>query len=117
MTPHNRERMRTAYTVSVDARDGITTGISAADRARTVRTLADSATEPFDLVQPGHVFPLRYREGGVLVRPGPHRGGRRPGPAGRADPGGRAVRAGQRRRHDDARPAAARRSPTSTGWR
>jgi len=70
MTPHNRERMRTAYTVSVDARDGISTGISAADRTRTVRTLADSATEPFDLVQPGHVFPLRYREGGVLVRPG-----------------------------------------------
>jgi 3,4-dihydroxy 2-butanone 4-phosphate synthase / GTP cyclohydrolase II len=70
MTPHNRERMRTAYTVSVDARDRITTGISAADRAHTVRVLADSATEPQELVQPGHVFPLRYREGGVLVRPG-----------------------------------------------
>ena len=70
MTPHNEERMRTAYTISVDARDGITTGISAADRAHTARVLADSATEPFDLVQPGHVFPLRYREGGVLVRPG-----------------------------------------------
>jgi 3,4-dihydroxy 2-butanone 4-phosphate synthase/GTP cyclohydrolase II len=70
MTPNNRERMRTAYTVSVDARDGITTGISAADRAHTVRVLADSATEPSELVQPGHVFPLRYREGGVLVRPG-----------------------------------------------
>lgn len=70
MTPHNRERMRTAYTVSVDARDGISTGISAADRSRTVRALVDSATEAFDVVQPGHVFPLRYREGGVLVRPG-----------------------------------------------
>jgi 3,4-dihydroxy 2-butanone 4-phosphate synthase/GTP cyclohydrolase II len=70
MTPHNRERLRTAYTVSVDARDGITTGISAADRARTIRVLVDSATEPFEIVQPGHVFPLRYREGGVLVRPG-----------------------------------------------
>jgi 3,4-dihydroxy 2-butanone 4-phosphate synthase / GTP cyclohydrolase II len=70
MTPHNRERMRTAYTVSVDARDGITTGISAADRSRTVRTLIDSATEAFEIVQPGHVFPLRYAEGGVLVRPG-----------------------------------------------
>jgi len=70
MTPHNRERMRTAYTISVDARDGITTGISAMDRSRTVRTLVDSATEPFELVQPGHVFPLRYAEGGVLVRPG-----------------------------------------------
>jgi 3,4-dihydroxy 2-butanone 4-phosphate synthase/GTP cyclohydrolase II len=70
MTPHNRERMRTAYTVSVDARNGITTGISAADRSHTIRVLADSATEPDDLVQPGHVMPLRYREGGVLARPG-----------------------------------------------
>jgi 3,4-dihydroxy 2-butanone 4-phosphate synthase / GTP cyclohydrolase II len=70
MTPHNRERMRTAYTISVDARDHITTGISAADRARTIRVLVDSASEPYDLVQPGHVFPLRYRDGGVLVRPG-----------------------------------------------
>jgi 3,4-dihydroxy 2-butanone 4-phosphate synthase / GTP cyclohydrolase II len=70
MTPHNRERMRTAYTVSVDARHGITTGISAADRAHTVRVLVDSATDPHEVVQPGHVFPLRYREGGVLVRPG-----------------------------------------------
>ncbi len=70
MTPHNRERMRTAYTISVDARDGISTGISAADRSHTVRTLIDSATEAFEMVQPGHVFPLRYAEGGVLVRPG-----------------------------------------------
>jgi 3,4-dihydroxy 2-butanone 4-phosphate synthase / GTP cyclohydrolase II len=70
MTPHNRERMRTAYTISVDARDGVTTGISAADRSHTVRTLIDSATEAFEVVQPGHVFPLRYQEGGVLVRPG-----------------------------------------------
>ncbi|MDX6294155.1 MAG: 3,4-dihydroxy 2-butanone 4-phosphate synthase / cyclohydrolase [Kribbellaceae bacterium] len=70
MTPHNRERLRTAYTISVDARDNVTTGISAADRARTIRTLADSASESYDLVQPGHIFPLRAREGGVLVRPG-----------------------------------------------
>jgi 3,4-dihydroxy 2-butanone 4-phosphate synthase/GTP cyclohydrolase II len=70
MTPHNRERLRTAYTISVDARDGVTTGISAADRSRTVRTLVDSATEPSELVQPGHVFPLRYQAGGVLARPG-----------------------------------------------
>jgi 3,4-dihydroxy 2-butanone 4-phosphate synthase/GTP cyclohydrolase II len=62
--------MRTAYTISVDARDGVTTGISAADRAHTIRVLVDSATEPFEIVQPGHVFPLRYRDGGVLVRPG-----------------------------------------------
>jgi 3,4-dihydroxy 2-butanone 4-phosphate synthase/GTP cyclohydrolase II len=70
MTPHNKDRMRTAYTISVDARDGVTTGISAADRAHTVRVLADSATEPWEITRPGHVFPLRYREGGVLVRRG-----------------------------------------------
>ena len=70
MTPHNRELMRTAYTISIDARDGITTGISAADRARTVRVLADSATEPFELVMPGHVLPLRAKDGGVLERAG-----------------------------------------------
>ncbi len=70
MTTQNEERMRTAFTVSVDARDGVTTGISAADRARTVRVLVDSATEPYELVRPGHIFPLRYAEGGVLRRPG-----------------------------------------------
>ena len=70
MTPHNRDRMRTQFTVSVDARDGVTTGISARDRAHTARVLADSATEPWDVTRPGHVFPLRYREGGVLSRRG-----------------------------------------------
>jgi 3,4-dihydroxy 2-butanone 4-phosphate synthase/GTP cyclohydrolase II len=70
MTAQNTERMRTAYTVSVDARDGVTTGISAADRAKTIKTLADSATEPYELVRPGHIFPLRYHEGGVLRRRG-----------------------------------------------
>ena len=67
MTTQNAERMRTAYTISVDARDGVTTGISAADRARTIRTLVDSATEPYEIVRPGHVFPLRYSPGGVLL--------------------------------------------------
>jgi 3,4-dihydroxy 2-butanone 4-phosphate synthase / GTP cyclohydrolase II len=70
MTTDNQEHMGTAFTISVDARHGITTGISAADRAKTIRTLADSATEPHDIVRPGHVFPLRYTEGGVLRRPG-----------------------------------------------
>jgi 3,4-dihydroxy 2-butanone 4-phosphate synthase/GTP cyclohydrolase II len=70
MTTDNQEHMGTAFTISVDARHGITTGISAADRARTIRTLADSATEPHDIVRPGHLFPLRYAEGGVLRRPG-----------------------------------------------
>ena len=60
----------TAFTVSVDARAGVTTGISAADRARTVRVLCDDRARPSDLVRPGHMFPLRACDGGVLVRPG-----------------------------------------------
>ncbi len=67
MTPHNKDKLRTAYTISVDARDGVSTGISAADRAHTARTLADSATEPWELTRPGHVFPLRYRDGGAIA--------------------------------------------------
>ncbi len=70
MVDRNTERHRTAFTVSVDARDGITTGISAADRAHTIRLLADSGTQAADLVRPGHVFPLRALAGGVLERPG-----------------------------------------------
>ncbi len=70
MTPHNKDKLRTAYTISVDARDGVSTGISAKDRAHTARVLADSATEPWELTRPGHVFPLRYRAGGVLNRRG-----------------------------------------------
>jgi len=70
MTMVNEDRKGTAYTVSVDARDGITTGISASDRAHTIRVLCDSATEPYELTRPGHVFPLRAVEGGVLRRPG-----------------------------------------------
>jgi 3,4-dihydroxy 2-butanone 4-phosphate synthase / GTP cyclohydrolase II len=70
MTVRNTESMRTAYTVSVDAKEGVTTGISAADRSRTIRLLADPATAAQDMVRPGHVFPLRYREGGVLRRAG-----------------------------------------------
>jgi 3,4-dihydroxy 2-butanone 4-phosphate synthase / GTP cyclohydrolase II len=70
MTSQNTEHMRTAFTLSVDARDGVTTGISAADRAATIARLVDPATTAQDLVRPGHVFPLRYAEGGVLRRPG-----------------------------------------------
>jgi 3,4-dihydroxy 2-butanone 4-phosphate synthase / GTP cyclohydrolase II len=70
MVAENTDRMRTAFTVSVDAREGVTTGISAHDRARTVRTLIDPQTRPGDLLKPGHIFPLRAREGGVLVRAG-----------------------------------------------
>jgi 3,4-dihydroxy 2-butanone 4-phosphate synthase/GTP cyclohydrolase II len=70
MTTQNGERMRTAFTVTVDARDGVTTGISAADRATTILRLADPQSTAQDFVKPGHIFPLRYAEGGVLVRPG-----------------------------------------------
>ena len=70
MVAANTDSRRTAFTVSVDARMGVTTGISAADRARTIRAIIDPETEPGDLSRPGHVFPLRYREGGVLKRAG-----------------------------------------------
>jgi 3,4-dihydroxy 2-butanone 4-phosphate synthase/GTP cyclohydrolase II len=70
MVQNNTEMQRTAFTVSVDARHGTTTGISAADRAATVRALIGDETKPDDLARPGHIFPLRYREGGVLKRAG-----------------------------------------------
>ncbi|WP_019137142.1 bifunctional 3,4-dihydroxy-2-butanone-4-phosphate synthase/GTP cyclohydrolase II [Cellulomonas massiliensis] len=70
MVPHSQDPRRTAYTVTVDAATGVTTGISAADRARTLRVLADPASGRGDLIRPGHVLPLRAVPGGVL-----HRGG------------------------------------------
>jgi 3,4-dihydroxy 2-butanone 4-phosphate synthase / GTP cyclohydrolase II len=70
MVRQNRESFRTDFQVSVDAAHGITTGISAADRARTIRIMAEPTAVPEDLVQPGHVFPLRARPGGVLQRAG-----------------------------------------------
>ena len=70
MVANNTEAQRTAFTVSVDARTGTSTGISAADRATTVHALIDPGTRPDDLARPGHIFPLRYREGGVLKRAG-----------------------------------------------
>jgi 3,4-dihydroxy 2-butanone 4-phosphate synthase/GTP cyclohydrolase II len=70
MTANNTSQRETAFTVSVDARAGITTGISAADRARTILVAADDRCAPDDLVRPGHIFPLRARNGGVLVRAG-----------------------------------------------
>jgi len=69
-TPDNTAAFGTAFTVSIDARTGITTGISAADRARTIRLAVADDTQPQDLARPGHVFPIRAREGGVLVRAG-----------------------------------------------
>ncbi|QGQ19344.1 GTP cyclohydrolase II [Cellulomonas sp. JZ18] len=70
MVPHSQDPRRTAYTVTVDAATGVSTGISAADRARTLRVLADPASGPHDLIRPGHVLPLRAVPGGVLHRAG-----------------------------------------------
>jgi 3,4-dihydroxy 2-butanone 4-phosphate synthase/GTP cyclohydrolase II len=70
MVGSNTESNRTAFTVSVDYRHGTSTGISASDRAATIAALIDPATRPSDLARPGHMYPLRYREGGVLKRGG-----------------------------------------------
>ena len=70
ISPQNTSAFGTAFCESIDAREGVTTGISAADRTRTILAAIDPATRPADLARPGHVFPLRAREGGVLVRAG-----------------------------------------------
>ena len=70
MVTDNRDPRKTAYTVTVDAASGVSTGISAADRAHTIRTLSDPTASADDLIRPGHVVPLRARAGGVLARPG-----------------------------------------------
>ena len=70
MVGENTSKFATAFSVSVDAKHGTTTGISAADRAQTIRVMIDPATKPDDLARPGHIFPLQAREGGVLVRAG-----------------------------------------------
>ena len=70
MTPQNSSRFGTAFTETIEAREGVTTGISAADRAHTIRTAIDAESTYSDLARPGHVFPLRARKGGVLVRAG-----------------------------------------------
>jgi 3,4-dihydroxy 2-butanone 4-phosphate synthase/GTP cyclohydrolase II len=70
MVSENTSRFQTAFTVSIDARKGVSTGISASDRATTILTAVNENTQPEDLVSPGHVFPLRARPGGVLVRTG-----------------------------------------------
>ncbi len=70
MVPDNTEAHRTAFTISVDYKHGTTTGISAPDRARTIRALAETSSKPEDFARPGHIFPLRYTNGGVLTRAG-----------------------------------------------
>src|SRR6266700_2187718 len=70
VSPMNTSRFGTAFCESIDAAEGVTTGISAADRAHTIHVAMHRGTRPSDLARPGHVFPLRAREGGVLVRAG-----------------------------------------------
>ena len=70
MVTNNTSRYSTAFTVSIEAKDKVTTGISAFDRAQTIRTVLDRNTKPSDIAQPGHIFPIRAKEGGVLVRAG-----------------------------------------------
>jgi len=70
MVENNQSLFETPFTISIDASKGVTTGISASDRARTILTAIDPTTKPHDLVKPGHIFPLRARDGGVLVRMG-----------------------------------------------
>ena len=69
MAAKNEAPFETAFTVSIEAREGVTTGISAADRARTIQVATDPHSQPHDLVQPGHVFPLIAKDGGVLDAP------------------------------------------------
>ena len=102
MARQNEARNRTAFTVSIEAREGIATGISAHDRARTIATAIDPTKGHNDIVSPGHVFPLVAREGGVLVRAGHTEASRRSRAPGRALPGRRHLRDHERRRHHGA---------------
>ena len=115
----NQDARGTAYTVTVDASDGVSTGISAADRAHTIRLLADPASTADDFSRPGHVVPLRAKDGGVLRRPGHTEAAVDLARLAGLRAGGRAVRdrvAEGRRRHGPAR-RAARCSPPTTTWR
>ncbi len=84
MTPRNQTRMGTAFTVSIEAREGVSTGISAADRAHTIAVAIDAGKGAEDIVSPGHVFPLTARDGGVLGARGAYRSQRRYFAPGRA---------------------------------
>ena len=115
MTDHNETPLGTAFTVSIEAREGVTTGISAADRARTIQVAIDPSSAPHDLVQPGHVFPLRAKPGGVLAARRPDRGRGRPRAARRPQPGRRRLRDHERRRDDGPRARPRSRSASGTG--
>ncbi len=91
----DQDRRGTAYTVTVDAREGVTTGISAADRAHTIRLLSDPDANAADFSRPGHVVPLRAKDGGVLRRPGHTEAAVDLAKLAGLRPVGRAVRAGE----------------------
>jgi 3,4-dihydroxy 2-butanone 4-phosphate synthase/GTP cyclohydrolase II len=90
MVGNNQAQYGTAFTISVDARFGITTGVSAHDRAETIRVLSSPTSAPSDLVMPGHMYPLRARDGGSCTR-WAHRGDGGPLQDGRPTPGGRSL--------------------------
>ena len=103
MTEHNEAPLGTAFTVSVEAREGVTTGISAADRSHTIQVAIHSDSTAHDLVQPGHVFPLRAKPGGVLERIGQTEAAVDLARLAGLDPSGRRLRDHERRRHDGPR--------------
>ena len=104
MAAKNESPFETPFTVSIEAREGVTTGISAHDRAHTIQVAIDPESRPRDLVQPGHVFPLKSRPGRRARARRTDRGGRRPRAPGGTQPGRRDLRGHERRRHDGARP-------------
>ena len=114
MAAKNESPFETAFTVSIEAREGVTTGISAADRAQTIQVAIDPKTAPRDLVQPGHIFPLKAKPGGVLERTGQTEAAVDLARLAGLQPVRRDLRGHERRRHDGprARPRALLRSGT-----
>ncbi len=100
MVNNNDDAYRTAFTVTVDYRHGTSTGVSASDRSLTIKALASDDAKPADFARPGHIFPLRARRGGVLVRAGHTEAAVDLLQARRAEASRRALRADERRRHD-----------------
>ena len=117
MSPSNTSPFGTNFTVSIEAARGVTTGISAEDRARTILTAVAPEARPEDIVTPGHVFPLRAAPGGVLARAGTHRGRLRFSAAGGIVSGGGDLRNYERGRNNGAagRFAPLRRAPQFNG--
>ena len=103
MAAKNESAFETAFTVSIEARSGVSTGISAADRARTIQVAIDPAASPRELVQPGHVFPLKAKDGGVLERVGQTEAAVDLARLAGLNPSGRDLRDHERRRHDGPR--------------